>query len=99
MRLLPLGEFILPFFLSVQSHFLPNSYRQAVFEIDLMRRLTDIRAPVCEDHDCKVIGKSSSSGEDEYRFRVVMGKLPGEPLDNWVDRARRSVRSSPREGR
>mmetsp|Transcript_14293 Transcript_14293/g.35554 ORF Transcript_14293/g.35554 Transcript_14293/m.35554 type:complete len:578 (+) Transcript_14293:516-2249(+) len=60
-----------------------------------MRQLgkKSVRAPLCEEYEVRQLKR------DEWRIRVVMSRLPGEPLDSWIERARSSERFSPREGR
>ncbi|CAD7955994.1 unnamed protein product [Amoebophrya sp. A120] len=72
-----------------------KAYRQAQFEVELMRQLgkKSVRAPLCEEYEVRQVKR------DEWRIRVVMSRLPGEPLDSWIERARGSERLSPRRGR
>ena len=53
----------------------------------------EIRAPKCDDYEVY------NNKPNEWRLRVVMSRLPGEPLDAWISRAQETVRVSPRSGR
>ncbi|CAD7965900.1 unnamed protein product [Amoebophrya sp. A25] len=73
-----------------------KAFRQALFEVELMRSLGvegGVRTPECEDYEVRQVRRN------EWRIRLVMSRLPGEPLDSWIERARASERSSPRAGR
>ena len=71
-------------------------------DADENRRGPAARCPACEDFEIKLMGKEinpeTKKTESSWRIRVVMSRLPGEPLDNWIERARNAKRTSPRSG-